>query len=115
MKLLVSQSAGRIVILAGGGLDERNIPALVAATGLREVHASMRSFLWGAMQFRKEGVYMGGEKRNDGCEAEYGLKGADEQRIRLVVQQLCGATATAQSDAAAATSSSPQQQQQQQT
>ena len=113
MQLLVTQSAGRITILAGGGLDEHNILALLRATpGLREVHASMRSFSWGAMQFRKEGVYMGGEKRNIGLEVEYGCKGADEKRIRVVTSQLGSASAVSAVDAAdpAASSASSQQQ-----
>ena len=109
----MTQSAGRIAILAGGGLDEHNIPGLLRATpGLREVHASMRSFSWGAMQFRKEGVYMGGEKRNSGLEVEYGCKGADEKRVRVVTSQLASASAATAADAtdAAAATASPQQQ-----
>ncbi|MGH7523951.1 MAG: copper homeostasis protein CutC [Gemmatimonadales bacterium] len=35
---LVDQAAGRITILAGGGIDETNVAALVAATGVAEVH-----------------------------------------------------------------------------
>lgn len=112
----MSQSAGRIAILAGGGLDEHNIPGLLCATpGLREVHASMRSFAWGPMLFRKEGVFMGGEKRNSGLEAEYGRKAADETRVRIVAQLLATMSAASVPDATGATASSasasPQQQQ----
>lgn len=107
MQLLVTQSAGRIAILAGGGLDEHNIPGLMRATPrLREVHASMRSFSWGAMHFRKEGVYMGGEKRNSGLEVEYGCKGADEKRIRVVAQLLASASAASVADATGSAASS---------
>jgi copper homeostasis protein CutC len=35
---LVRQSAGRVVILAGGSLDETTAPLVVAATGVAEVH-----------------------------------------------------------------------------
>jgi len=56
---LVRQSAGRVVIMPGGGVTAENLPALVAATGVREVHFSTRDLLESPMTFRREGVYMG--------------------------------------------------------
>lgn len=35
---LVRQAAGRIAVMAGGGITETNVAALIAATGVREVH-----------------------------------------------------------------------------
>jgi len=35
---LVTQAAGRIVVMAGGGVDERNAGPLVRSTGVRELH-----------------------------------------------------------------------------
>ena len=40
---LVAQSRGRIRILAGSGITPDNVGALLAATGVREVHASCRA------------------------------------------------------------------------
>ncbi len=39
---LVVQASGRIEILAGGGIDERNVAALVRESGVREVHFSVK-------------------------------------------------------------------------
>jgi copper homeostasis protein CutC len=70
------------------------VHSFVAATGVREVHASLRgAHVFGAMSYMKPGVYMGGEKRNEGLEAEYANKYADEAAIRAV-------TGRAQSSAA---------------
>jgi len=38
---LVVQAAGRIEILAGGGIDASNVARLVHETGVREVHFSV--------------------------------------------------------------------------
>ena len=75
-------AAGRIVIMPGGGVTEQNIASVLTATLCTEVHASARSFAWGAMRYRREGVYMGGEKFNAGLEVEYGRRVSDEQRVR---------------------------------
>jgi copper homeostasis protein len=56
---LVRQSAGRVVIMAGGGVNAANLSALVAATGVSEVHFSARSLLESPMAYRLPGVYMG--------------------------------------------------------
>ncbi len=37
---LVAQAAGRISIMAGGGLNADNVAALIARTGVSEVHGS---------------------------------------------------------------------------
>lgn len=39
---LVKQAAGRIVVMAGGGVRSENVLELVANTGVQEVHSSAR-------------------------------------------------------------------------
>jgi len=39
---LVVQSSGRIEILAGGGIDAKNVAALVHESGVREIHFSVK-------------------------------------------------------------------------
>ena len=87
---LVGLSAGRLVILAGGGLNEENLADFVRHTGVREVHGSLRSALPPPLEqrFLKPGVFMGGEKRNIGAETEYEIKVADETKIRTVTTKL---------------------------
>lgn len=56
---LVAQAAGRIIILAGGGVNSGNAAKLVAETGVSEVHASARAATPSSMRFRRGGVSMG--------------------------------------------------------
>ena len=51
------------VVMAGGGVTSDNVAALIAVTGVAEVHATARAPVESAMVFRREPVvYMGGEK-----------------------------------------------------
>ena len=53
---LVRQAAGRLTILAGGGLTPATVGAVVAASGVREVHVRGAERVDGAMRFRRAGV-----------------------------------------------------------
>ena len=68
-------------IVPGGGLSVDNIGSVVAATGVRMVHASLRSTRDGGMAYRKEGVFMGGDKVNT-AETEFTARTADLGLIR---------------------------------
>jgi copper homeostasis protein len=41
LRTLVERAAGRIEILAGGGIRPHNLTDLLAATGVEQVHASV--------------------------------------------------------------------------
>jgi copper homeostasis protein len=56
---LVRQSAGRIIILAGGGLDEASVRAVVAGTGVTEVHVRATAPVASAMRHRESGIVVG--------------------------------------------------------
>ncbi len=62
---LVTNSEGRISVMAGGGVTPDNVEALIRYTGVREVHASARHTVESDMSFRMDNVNMG-------------VKGADE-------------------------------------
>jgi len=47
---LVQASAGRITILAGGGINSTNVADIVEKTGVKEVHAGLRTVISGRMQ-----------------------------------------------------------------
>ena len=53
---LVRQAAGRIGVLAGGGLTAATVGAVIAASGVREVHVRGAERVDGAMRFRRAGV-----------------------------------------------------------
>jgi copper homeostasis protein len=53
---LVRQAGERIVILAGGGLTPATVGAVVAASGVREVHVRGAERVASAMRYRRAGV-----------------------------------------------------------
>jgi copper homeostasis protein len=60
---LVAQAGPRLAIMAGGGVNADNAAAIVAATGVREVHASCRGLA--AMDARAEAIGMALGARQD--------------------------------------------------
>jgi len=68
LRQLHQQAAGRIIILAGCGVNEQNIRRIYDETGVSEFHFSAREPLRSQMLFSNPDVYMG-------------AKGADEDTI----------------------------------
>lgn len=73
IKQMVLQAKDRIVIMAGGGVTEKNASDLIEYTQIREIHGTgmkstpglnciARDYVDSGMTFRKPGVFMGGEK-----------------------------------------------------
>lgn len=83
---LVARAAGRIIIMPGGGITERNAPRIVARTGVREVHAAALSTVDGPMRYRNSRCFMGGELRPP----EFGLSVTDPGRIRALAGAIRG-------------------------
>jgi copper homeostasis protein len=75
---LVRVAGERIVVMPGGGITERNIGKIVAASGVREVHVAAPVAVESRMRYRNPHVYMGGELRPP----EYSLSVTDADRIR---------------------------------
>lgn len=59
LRKLEEQSSGRIIILAGGGVNPKNARQILDSTGVKEMHASARSLVGSKMEYRLEGVSMG--------------------------------------------------------
>lgn len=78
---LVKQAAGKIVVMAGGGVNAENARQIVATSGVREIHLSARSPIPSAMRFRNERIYMG----LPGL-PEYERKTTDVALVRRTVQ-----------------------------
>ena len=74
-----------MVILAGAGVRQHNVRSIVAGTGVTEVHGTCRGFVEGGMLYRPEGVYMGGERRNEPG-IEYRWKQAQAHIVKEMVQ-----------------------------
>jgi copper homeostasis protein len=62
---LVHAAKQRIVVMAGGGVTESNAHSVIEATGVREIHASVRAHVPSPMRYRNEKISMGVAK---GCE-----------------------------------------------
>lgn len=83
LKTLNEQAHGRIILLAGCGVNEQNIRRIHEGTGITEFHFSAREPLHSRMLFANPDVYMG-------------AKGADEdtilrttaRRVRATIERL---------------------------
>lgn len=83
LRQLNSYAAGRIIILAGGGVKSSNVRDLVDQTGVTEVHASARSAVGSKMEFRRGGVSMG----TPGTD-EYSRKVTDPVEVAAIVKAI---------------------------
>ena len=63
LKELHKQADGRIILLAGCGVNERNIAHIASETGINEFHFSAREAVDSDMQYRNPSVSMGGTVR----------------------------------------------------
>jgi len=52
------QAGGRIVVMPGGGITEKNVRQLLSETGAREIHASLRTAVPSPMNHRNERIAM---------------------------------------------------------
>lgn len=81
---LVKRAGDRLIIMPGGGINERNLPKLVAGTGAREFHASCSATLDGRMKHRSTRVFMGGALRPP----EHSFSNTDPARVRSMKEML---------------------------
>lgn len=65
LRACVQRAGDRMVVVAGGGVRPDNVRALLAATGVREVHLSASTWQPSAMVFRRDGVPMGSPPRDE--------------------------------------------------
>jgi len=79
---LIRKAGDRIIIMPGSGISEENIQQIRKETGAHEFHLTGRKKKESKMQFRKEGIFMGGLPQIP----EYEISVTDENRIRKVVE-----------------------------
>lgn len=82
IRQMVERAAGRIVILAGGGITDRNVAQLVKRTGVKEVHVRGVVRRNSGMKFRQRVVSFRGEP----LPSDYVAKVTDAGAMRRVVQ-----------------------------
>jgi copper homeostasis protein len=83
---LVAQAAGRITIMAGGGINEANAVRVVRETGVGEIHVGAGGIRDSGMEFRREGVFMGKAYEPD----EYRRVETDSLRVETIVKSVNG-------------------------
>ena len=87
LKRLVESANGGLQIMAGSGIKEQNVAAIVKRSGVRQIHASLKLSVPSAMQFQKRKISMGGLKGR-----EYRRYVVDQQQVeRLLRSALNGA------------------------
>lgn len=77
LQKLVKQAGERIVVVPGGGINERNVQRILEGSGALEFHCSARSSHGSAMQYCNTGVAMGARFGPP----EFSVQVADESRV----------------------------------
>ncbi|KAJ8247981.1 hypothetical protein GJAV_G00236820 [Gymnothorax javanicus] len=80
IKRLVEQAKGRIVVMPGGGITERNLQRILEGSGAQEFHCSARASRESAMKFRNSHVSMSASVSMP----EYTCKVADVAKVRTL-------------------------------
>lgn len=84
LKELQEQAAGRIILLAGCGVNEKNIHRIAAETGIHEFHFSARENVRSGMQYKNEAVSMGGTVHI----SEYERNVTTAERVKKTISEL---------------------------
>jgi copper homeostasis protein len=81
---LVQQANGRIIVMPGGGINERNLKKIVTQSGVREVHMTARREIDSRMTYRNTRAFMGGALRPP----EFTRLETDAGRVKALVDLL---------------------------
>ena len=84
LKTLQIQASGRIILLAGCGVNEKNIARIASETGIQEFHFSARESIKSDMKYKNESVSMGGTVHID----EYERNVTTAQRVINTIQAI---------------------------
>lgn len=81
---LARHAAGRLTVVAGGGVRAENVRALVEETGVREVHFSARTTVPSSSKFRSERCSLGADR----VPGDYERYVTSEDEVRRAVAEL---------------------------
>jgi copper homeostasis protein len=59
LKRLVQAANGKVGIMAGGGIEDHNVAALIGKTGVRQIHASLKYPVASSMRYQNPRISMG--------------------------------------------------------
>jgi copper homeostasis protein len=94
VRSLVARAAGRIAIMAGGGITVANACHVIASTGVSELHASAATSVASPMRHRNEKIAMGVLKGR-----EYQRPVVLEDNVRRLLEAATNATGRTREDA----------------
>uniref|UniRef100_A0A803K1T8 Copper homeostasis protein cutC homolog n=1 Tax=Xenopus tropicalis TaxID=8364 RepID=A0A803K1T8_XENTR len=80
IKRLVEQAKGRIIVMPGGGITERNLQRILEGAAVQEFHCSARSTKDSTMKYRNNSVCMGATLST----SEYSTKVTDVAKVRTL-------------------------------
>jgi copper homeostasis protein len=80
---LVRRAGDRTIVMPGGGIRERNVRKILAATRAREIHFTAGSSAESRMTYRNPRVFMGGALRPP----EYEVAGTDAGRVHALIAE----------------------------
>ena len=78
------KAAGRIILLAGSGVNENNIDEIAGISDIHEYHFSARTPVPSLMEYRKPGVPMGGTVEID----EYSYPYTSVEKVKKTIDAL---------------------------
>jgi copper homeostasis protein len=85
IRAMVRQAAGRICVMAGGGVRAANVQEIIQATGATEFHAALRASLPSPMKFQGQKVRLG-DAGVDGY-ARKGVRSGDVKMLRQRMEE----------------------------
>lgn len=59
LSTLVECAKDRVIIMAGGGIDDQNVQVVLEKTGVREIHAALKTIVESPMKYRSQSISMG--------------------------------------------------------
>ncbi|XP_060551383.1 LOW QUALITY PROTEIN: copper homeostasis protein cutC homolog [Ruditapes philippinarum] len=78
---MVKQAGKRIIIMPGGGINEKNLQRILEQSGATEFHCSARSSVTSQMTFQKQGISMGASL----TPPEFSVKVTDDNKVKNLV------------------------------
>lgn len=84
LKELQEQADGRIILLAGCGVNENNIANIAKETGIREFHFSARKSVVSGMKYKNEAISMGGTVQIN----EYEKNITNAERVKATIDAM---------------------------
>ena len=86
LRALVETAGDKLSVMPGGGLRPDNAARVARESGAHELHFSAGALMESAMEYRREGLQLGGSNRT----GEYGRRVASAELVRGVVDSLAG-------------------------